>query len=205
MQITKFALRMTQDTEIQLTVRTNAAWTKAVMADFNSFLADHADCERKASALAMSFVAKYPDRKEILPKLIATALEELRHFQQVYKIMEKRGVVLNHAITEDLYIKQLLQLCHSGREERFLDRLLIAAIVECRGAERFWLVYDALEEGKLKDFYKKLYESEVNHGNVYLEMARIYFEEQAIQKRLAYLISEEGKILSELKPRAALH
>ncbi len=196
---------MIQGTEIQLTAQTIAAWTKAVMDDFNSFLADHADCERKASALAMSFVAKYPDRKEILPKLIATALEELRHFQQVYKIMEKRGVALNHEITEDLYIKQLLQLCHSGREERFLDRLLIAAIVECRGAERFWLVYDAVEDGKLKDFYKKLYESEVNHGNVYLEMARIYFEEQAIQKRLAYLIAEEGKILNGLKPRAALH
>ena len=196
---------MIQETEIQLTIQTSVAWTNAVMNDFNSFLADHADCERKASALAMSFVAKYPDRKEILPKLIATALEELRHFQQVYKIMEKRGVALNHEITEDLYIKQLLQLCHSGREERFLDRLLIAAIVECRGAERFWLVFDALEDGKLKDFYKKLYESEVNHGNVYLDMARIYFEEQVIQKRLAYLISEEGKILNGLKPRAALH
>lgn len=196
---------MIQETEIQLTAQTSAAWTNAVMNDFNSFLADHADCERKASALAMSFVAKYPDRKEILPKLIATALEELRHFQQVYKIMEKRGVALNHEITEDLYIKQLLQLCHSGREERFMDRLLIAAIVECRGAERFWLVYDALEDGKLKDFYKKLYESEVNHGNVYLEMARIYFAEQAIQKRLAYLIAEEGKFLTGLKPRAALH
>lgn len=196
---------MIQETEIQLTVQTSSEWTQTVMADFNAFLADHADCERKASALAMSFVAKYPDRKEILPKLITTALEELRHFQQVYKIMEKRGVALNHEITEDLYIKQLLQLCHSGREERFLDRLLIAAIVECRGAERFWLVYDALEEGKLKDFYRKLYESEVNHGNVYLDMARIYFNEQAIQKRLAYLITEEGKILSSLKPKAALH
>lgn len=196
---------MEKEPEIKLAVATGKAWTNAVMNDFDAFLADHADCERKASALAMSFVAKYPDRKEILPQLIATALEELRHFQQVYKIMEKRGVVLNHEITEDLYIKQLLQLCHSGREERFLDRLLIAAIVECRGAERFWLVYDALEEGKLKDFYKKLYESEVNHGNVYLEMARIYFEEQVIQKRLAYLIAEEGKILNGLKPRAALH
>jgi len=196
---------MTQETEIQLAVRTKPEWVKAVLNDFDLFLADHADCERKASALALSFVAKYPDRKEILPQLIATALEELRHFQQVYKIMEKRGVLLNHEITEDFYIKQLLQLCRSGREERFLDRLLLAAIVECRGAERFRLVYDTLEDKRLKDFYKRLYESEVNHGNVYLEMARKYFDEQAIQRRLALLILEEGKILNGLKLRAALH
>ena len=29
-------------------------------------LADHADCERKASGMAMSLVAKYPDRTPIL-------------------------------------------------------------------------------------------------------------------------------------------
>jgi len=46
------------------------AWIDAVLADFNAFLQDHADCERKASAMAMSLVAKYPVQFEILPKLI---------------------------------------------------------------------------------------------------------------------------------------
>ena len=55
------------------------AWLQAVLSDFNAFLQDHADCERKASAMAMSFVAKYPDRKEIIPELIETAIEELEH------------------------------------------------------------------------------------------------------------------------------
>ena len=35
-------------------------WIKAVMDDFDAFLQDHLDCERKASSMAMSFVAKYP-------------------------------------------------------------------------------------------------------------------------------------------------
>ena len=52
-------------------------WLQAVLADFDSFLQDHANCERKASSMAMSFVAKFPDREEILPELIDTAIEEL--------------------------------------------------------------------------------------------------------------------------------
>jgi len=194
-----------EEPEIKLAVATGKHWIDAVMSDFNSFLQDHADCERKASAMAMSFVAKYPDRKEMIPKLIATALEELRHFQQVHRIMQKRAVPLPHEITEDLYIKQLVQLSRTGREERLLDRLLIAAIVECRGAERFRIVHEALEAGDLKEFYRKLYESEMKHGNIFLEMARHYFDEPIIQKRLAQLVLEEGNILKGLKLRAALH
>ena len=38
------------------------------MADFDSFLIDHADCERKASFMVMSFIGKFPERKEIIPE-----------------------------------------------------------------------------------------------------------------------------------------
>ena len=69
-------------------------WIGTVMADFDAFLQDHANCERKASSMAMSFVAKYPDRTEILPELIETAVEELEHFRDVYAIMEARGTPL---------------------------------------------------------------------------------------------------------------
>ena len=196
---------MKKETEIKLAIASRKEWLETVMNDFNAFLQDHADCERKASAMAMSFVAKYPDRTAIIPKLIATALEEMKHFQQVYRIMQKREIRLTHEMQEDPYIKQLLQLSRTGREERFLDRLLIAAIVECRGAERFRMVHETLDDKPLKEFYRRLYESEMNHGDAFLEMARNYFEEPVIQKRLAQLIFEEGKILNSLKFRPALH
>ncbi|MEL7341532.1 MAG: tRNA isopentenyl-2-thiomethyl-A-37 hydroxylase MiaE, partial [Bacteroidota bacterium] len=51
-----------------LVVASPPAWIKAVLEDFDTFLQDHANCERKASAMAMSFVAKYPDRLEIIPE-----------------------------------------------------------------------------------------------------------------------------------------
>ena len=66
-------------------------WADAVMADFDTFLQDHADCERKANGMMMSMVAKYPDRVEIIPLLIETALEELEHFRDVYELMQSRA------------------------------------------------------------------------------------------------------------------
>ena len=190
---------------IELEVDSPAEWLEAVMKDFDSFLQDHADCERKASSMAMSFVAKYPDRIEIIPELIETAVEELEHFRDVYELMEERGVALNHEIQQDLYVKGLLNACRSGREERFADRLLVASIVECRGAERFRLVAEALEEGPVKEFYKRLWTSEAKHGNIFVKMALNYFDEEAIYKRLKELNKVESEVMQNLPIKPALH
>src|SRR5436190_23455926 len=98
---------------LELSVATRPEWVAAVMANFPAFLQDHADCERKASAMALSFVAKYPDRVEIIPELIATGIEELQHFQQVYAHLQKRGLRLAKEMTEDPYIKAVLALGHT--------------------------------------------------------------------------------------------
>jgi tRNA-(ms[2]io[6]A)-hydroxylase len=180
-------------------------WIDAVMADFDAFLRDHADCERKASAMAMSFVAKYPDRVEIIPELIETGIEELEHFQQVYQLMEKRGIQLTHSIGEDPYVSALLKLCHSGREERFLDRLLIASAVETRGAERFKLVSEAQKDPELQRFYKILWASEAKHGHIFVKMALNYFPEDTVYSRLDWWMDREGEILDNLEIRPALH
>ena len=190
---------------IDLVTESSKEWLEAVLADFNAFLRDHADCERKASAMAMSFVAKYPDRIEILSELIDTAVEEMEHFRDVYKIMEAREVQLNHEIPKDLYVKQLLGYCRSGREDRFLDRLLLASIIECRGAERFKLVYQALDEGELKELYKRLWVSEAKHGNIFIKMALNYFKKEDIYNRLTELNEIEGKVLYSLPIKPALH
>jgi len=180
-------------------------WIAAVMSDFDTFLQDHADCERKASAMAMSFVAKYPDRKEIIPELIETGIEELEHFQLVYNLMSARGIPLLHSIGEDPYLKKLLKLCHSGREERFMDRLLIASVVETRGAERFKMVADAQNDEEMHKFYKMLWISEAKHGHIYVKMALNYFDKNAVYPRLEWWINHEAEILESLEIRAALH
>ncbi len=190
---------------LELSYNTPKEWADVVVKDFDSFLQDHADCERKASAMAMNFVAKCPDKVEIIPELIETALEELEHFQMVYELMEKRGVRLLEKMPKDMYIQDLMKLCRSSTEERLMDRMLLASIIECRGAERFKLVADALEDADLKKFYKTLWTSEAKHGNIYVEMALNYWDEKIVYQRLNELNEAEGKICAELKWRAALH
>tara|TARA_B100000965_G_scaffold307645_1_gene266625 strand:- start:17 stop:604 length:588 start_codon:yes stop_codon:yes gene_type:complete len=191
---------------LDLTVETQSDWVDTVIADIPSFLQDHADCERKASAMALSLVAKYPDRHEIIPELIATGIEELEHFQRVYKIMRERGIPLAKEIEQDPYIKGLISLIHSDSKRRFLDRLLLASIIECRGAERFRLISAALINDKiLKCFYHDLWVSEAKHGHIFVKMALKYFDKEHVYTRLNYLNNEEGKIITGLKLRPALH
>jgi tRNA-(ms[2]io[6]A)-hydroxylase len=156
--------------------------------------------------MALSLVAKYPDRVEIIPELIATGIEELEHFQQVYVHMARRGIRLAREIAEDPYIKALLALCHTDPIRRFLDRLLLGSIIECRGAERFRLVCQALDEDpELKEFYHRLWTSEAKHGNVFVKMALQYFPKEQVYARLNELNRAEGEIIQSLKLRPALH
>lgn len=190
---------------IDLASVSNPEWIDCVMSDFPSFLQDHANCERKASSMAMSFVAKFPDKLEIIPELIETALEELEHFRDVYKIMESQKIPLKKEIDQDVYASELVTFCRSGKEERMMDRLILASILECRGAERFKLVCNALPQGELKSFYHKLWTTEAKHGNIYVKFALKYFDEDAVYKRLQELTLIEAEVLAKLPIKAALH
>ncbi len=191
---------------VELQCASSVEWLDCVMQNFDAFLQDHADCERKASNMAMSFVAKYPDRTDILPELIDTALEELEHFRDVYSLLAKRGKTLNHVIDEDPYIKQMLNFCRHGRDDRFLDRMLLASLFETRGAERFKLIWDRLDEGsEEKKLFHRLWASEAKHAHIFVKMALGYFSEERVYSRLLAFASEEARIIQSLPIRAALH
>ncbi len=190
---------------VPLCIDSSQEWIDAVMQDFNAFLQDHANCERKASSMAMSFVAKFPDRVEIIPELIHTAIEELEHFRDVQIILEKRGILLPHEIGQDFYVKKLVDNCRSGKLDRFMDRLLLASIVENRGAERFRLIYENLKDPELKQFYHRLWASEARHGEIFVDMTLHYFEEDEVFKRLNEMNEYEAEVLAGLPIKAALH
>ncbi|WKN43999.1 tRNA-(ms[2]io[6]A)-hydroxylase [Tunicatimonas pelagia] len=192
--------------KVELSVASSQAWLETVINDFDHFLQDHADCERKASAMAMSFVAKYPERHEIIPELIETGIEELEHFQQVYQLMQQRGVSLAAEMAPDLYIKQLMALGHGGTPQtRFRDRLLLASLIECRGCERFKMVSEAAEDSEVQRFYKLLWASEAKHSHIFIHMALRYFDEDEVLDRLDQLVEAEGNIVRSLPLKAALH
>ena len=77
-----------------LRTNTSPKWVETVLADIDAFLIDHASCERKASATAISFVVRYPDRKELVETMIEVAQDELEHFKLVTEKIHNRGLQL---------------------------------------------------------------------------------------------------------------
>jgi len=188
----------------QLASSTDPEWVKVILDNFDDFLIDHASCERKAMAYAMSVVVKYPDRTKIIPDLLQVAQDELDHFRDVLVLMNERGLQMTPD-EPDPYVNQLIQVCRHGREKRLLDRLLVASVIETRGAERFRIIAEALEDPRLKDFYRDLWATEARHGDVFKKMALNYFDEDEIESRNQEIIDAEAKIIANLEWRPSLH
>ncbi|MEK7434661.1 MAG: tRNA-(ms[2]io[6]A)-hydroxylase [Cyanobacteriota bacterium] len=189
---------------LNLKVKTSKEWIDLVLSNFDSFLLDHASCERKALATNMSFIVKYPDRKEILEPIIKMAAEELEHFHQVYKLIEKRGLVLSPDVKDD-YINSMLKHVRVGRDERLLDRLVLSGIVEARGCERFQLVADNLEDPELREFYAELTRCEARHHSQFIKLASFYFDKETIEKRVNEFLDYEAEAILNVPLKPILH
>lgn len=179
-------------------------WLAAVLSDFNSFLIDHAANERKASAMALSLVAHYPDRQALVTAMIDLALEELNHFRQLVKLMQERQLAMT-ADEKDPYVNQLRRHLRKGSDDYFLDRLVSAAVIEARGEERFRRLADALTDGRLQSFYVALANSEAGHHALFLDLACRYFNQQEVTSRLADWIAIEDSVISQVPVRPRLH
>jgi len=183
---------------------TTPIWVEAVLADFNTFLLDHAACERKASAMAMTFVVRYPDRDAILEPMIRLAKEELGHFHQVFRLCQDRGLRFARD-QKDPYVNALLSKVRQGREIEFLDRLVMAGVVEARGHERFGCLADALPPGELKGFYTQITESEARHSELFFDLAKTYFTADEVEQRVAFFIAHDAQAIAAIPARPALH
>ena len=188
----------------ELKYKTPFEWTEAVLADFDAFLRDHAAAEKKASGMAVSMLSHYPDRKNLVRAMTDLAIEELIHFKQVIKLMQAKDIQMGND-EKDLYIKQIRNVFRNGKDVFFLDRLLVAAVIEARGHERFSLVGEALPEGKEKDFYVSIAKSEEKHKNLFVELAYEYFDKAEVDQRLEEILIAEADICQQLPFRAALH
>jgi len=189
---------------IELKFKTPIEWADGIVNAMDVFLPDHAAAEKKASSMAMTMVAHYPDKPELVTAMIDLALEELSHFRAVVKIMQERGLTLLPD-EKDPYVNALRRNCRQGDEPYLMDRLLIAGIVEARGAERFGLIAEALPEGDLQRFYETITRSERGHEELFLQLAEKYFDLAQVHQRLDELLDAEAVIVSELPIRPALH
>jgi tRNA-(ms[2]io[6]A)-hydroxylase len=191
----------------ELKCKTDPKWIKAVMTDFDAFIIDHAANERKAAALAMSMVAHYPDKNDIVKEMIDLAMEEMAHFREVIKIMLSKGLQQKPDKTSK-YIADFMKHMRKDPINFLLDRLLMFSIVEKRGAERFGIIGDTLEESngsKIKDFYQRLAAAEYRHYTLFISLAYKYYSKNEVQTRLEELLNAEAVIVKSCPFKAAVH
>ncbi len=177
---------------------------EAVLGDFDLFLIDHASCERKASATALSLLSHYPDRKLLVQDMLWLAREELEHFHQTLFLLQSRGLILERD-EKDPYIQALRGEFRDGREAYFLDRLLVGSIVEARGCERFRMIAEALEPEALADFYREIARTESQHQVLFYRLAETYFDPAEVRHRYDELLDREAEILQSIPIRPVVH
>lgn len=188
----------------ELLTKTSPEWLSCVLENFDAFLLDHAACERKASGMAMSLVAHYPDKDELVRQMIDLAIEELTHFKEVMKWIQKSQLTMPPD-EKDPYVNALRPHIRKESEAYMLDRLLMASIIEARGHERFQMVANGLDTGDLQKFYQAIAHSEKRHFLQFIELAKHYFPDSTVAERLDVLLPIEANIIDELHIRPALH
>jgi tRNA-(ms[2]io[6]A)-hydroxylase len=184
---------------------TDDAWLQTVLADVDTFLQDHAHNERKVSGSALLLAAHHPDRVELVAAMIDLAQEELRHFKQVHDLLAARGKTIGQD-RPDPYMGPLRKAIRKRDHHAYLlDRLVLFAIVEARGCERFDLMAEHLPDERLRSFYRGLVACERRHHRLFLDLAERYYRPEEVQPRLDELLELEASVVSSLPPRAALH
>ena len=177
-----------------LSCRTPSRWIENALANQDLMLIDHAHCEKKAASTALSLMYRYVDNTDLLNKMSRLAREELRHFEQVLAIMNKRGVDYCH-LTPARYAAGLRQEVRSEDPGRLVDVLIVGAIIEARSCERFAALAPFLDE-KLADFYTSLLKSEARHYQDYLSLAEQAAGEP-IEARVAEFLALEKALVEE--------
>ncbi len=189
---------------IELAYQTPETWTAIVLAEFDVFLLDHAAAEKKAAGMAISMASHYPDRPALVEAMADLAVEEMSHYREVVKIIHQRGGT-TAADTPDPYVNALRKQLRKGSEAYFLDRLLLGGVIEARGAERFGLIADALDEGLLKRFYQSISRSEQRHRSLFTDLATQYFDQAEVSQRLKDWIAIEAETIARQPLTPALH
>jgi tRNA-(ms[2]io[6]A)-hydroxylase len=182
-----------------LQLETDPRWVDIASKSIEEILIDHAFCEQKAASSGISLIIQFSERQELVEELTEIVAEEWSHFERVLGELKKRGFSLGPP-RKDEYVIQLLQKERKGgsRNQQLAEKLLICALIEARSCERFKLLYENLNDPELKKFYYEFMVSEAGHYVSFVNMAKRYFPEEKVKKRLHELLEEEAAIVKNL-------
>lgn len=182
---------------------TPEAWLRRAADDLDTLLCDHAHCERKAAANALALMHRYADEPRLLDKLSRLAREELRHFEQVQKVMRARGLRYRR-MTPARYAEALLARVRGGEPGRRTDALVVAAFIEARSCERFLRLAPRLPPD-LADIYRGLCASEARHYGDYLALAAEGAAPAELAARIAEFREVERALIESPDPQFRFH
>lgn len=183
---------------------TPAAWLDNALSHFDEVLVDHAHCEKKAAANALSMLQAYPHVPGLALHMARLAREEASHLVRVLQYMDARGLALG-IDRGDPYAQGLQAMLRTGEKERRLDRLLMAGIIEGRSCERLELLAVKLPEAELRDFYAELAQSEGGHERLFVRLAEAVATPDVVAARLDELLAGEAELIRRLPIRNAMH
>lgn len=153
-----------------LRVPTPAAWVESACASRDVLLIDHANCEKKAASTALALMFAYAEDLELTDKMSRLAREELRHYEQVAKLIRKLEVAPLR-LAPGRYAERMRRLVAKAEPLREVDLMICGAFIEARSCERFAALAQAIG-APLKDLFEGLHNAESRHYRVYLDLAR---------------------------------
>lgn len=189
---------------LHLAEPTRPGWFDSIVDHLSLILIDHAHLEKRAASTALSMIFHYTGIQGVARPLSEVVQEEMEHFSRMLDLLDARGVEMTR-LDPAPYAKELVREIRSHEPERFLDRMLVAALIEARSCERFSVLSERLEDPTLRDFYRELFESEARHYTLYTGLARQHFPEEVIIARLNELALLEVQALRKGEGLPRLH
>ena len=187
---------------LRLKLPTDPRWVNLANISLQDILTDHAYCEQKAATYCISLIQKFSEKTELVEALAPIVTEEWGHFRLVLAELNKRNLALGKQ-RKDLYVNELKAFQKQGGspEERFLDQLLVMAMIEARSCERFKRLSEGLEDDYLKKFYRRFMESEAGHYTLFIELAETYLPKEKVRKRWQEWLLHEKTIMENIEVR----
>ncbi|MFA7895037.1 tRNA-(ms[2]io[6]A)-hydroxylase [Pseudomonas putida] len=179
------------------------AWIVAALADQETLLIDHKNCEFKAASTALSLIAKYNTHLDLINMMSRLAREELVHHEQVLRLMKRRGVPLR-PVSAGRYASGLRRLVRAHEPVKLVDTLVVGAFIEARSCERFAALAPHLDE-ELGRFYHGLLKSEARHYQGYLKLAHHYGDEADIARRVELVRAAEAELIASPDQELRFH
>jgi tRNA-(ms[2]io[6]A)-hydroxylase len=181
---------------------TDPRWVDLAHISLEEILTDHAYCEQKAATSCISLIQRYPDKEKLVIDLAPIVTEEWGHFRLVLAELQKRNLKLGKQ-RKDEYVNKLMtfQKKDGSDEERFLDKLLIFALIEARSCERFKRLSEGLNDKYLNNFYRRFMESEAGHYSLFIDLAENYIEKNKVRQRWQQWLEYESGVMKELEVR----